>query len=144
MLKIISYSERETRSLAQSLARFLRGGEILALSGNLGSGKTTFVKGLAKGLKIAKKIKSPSFVIMKSYQIPGRKLSFWHLDLYRLKKGRGEFLDLGGEEILNNPKNIIAIEWPEKIGKLLPKGAISIRFAHAQNPRERILTWTKK
>jgi tRNA threonylcarbamoyladenosine biosynthesis protein TsaE len=94
---------------------------ILGLKGNLGGGKTTFLQGFARGLGIKEKILSPTFVIMKKFG------NFYHIDCYRINKPE-EILELGWEEIINNPKNIVAIEWPEKVKKLLPKGTRIIKF----------------
>ncbi len=148
MLKIISHSAQETQSLAKSVAKLLRGGEILALSGPLGSGKTTFVRGLVKGLGVKRQIASPSFVIISSYQFRGKRLqTFYHLDLYRLKNPRSEIWDLGLEEIFQNlekREGVVAIEWPEKIRKFLPPRTIFIRFNYRPSPKERLIAWSKK
>lgn len=144
MLKVTTTSEKETQALAAKFSHKLRGGQVLALQGNLGSGKTTFVQGLARGLGIQKKITSPSFVILKLYPIPRRSLVLAHVDLYRLKNPLAEFRALGGEELLRDPKKIVAIEWPEKIFRLLRYGTIKIRFSPTRKISERVLTWTAK
>lgn len=141
MIKVISGSEKETKSLAANFAHRLKGGECLALKGELGSGKTTFVKGLARGFGVKKKIRSPSFVIIKAYQLPGQK-TFYHIDLYRLKSSK-EFSELGFSEILKNQANIVAIEWPDKIKKFLPKKTIYINFALGKTSRERTISFAK-
>ena len=90
--KIFTSSERETKELGKKFVSFLKGGDILLLKGDLGAGKTVFVKGLARGLKIKKIIRSPSFLILKIYKIPKevskkRKAKYLiHFDFYRLKK----------------------------------------------------------
>ena len=94
---------------------------VLALEGSLGGGKTTFLQGFAKGLGVKEKILSPTFVIMKRFG------NFYHFDCYRINKPE-EILELGFEEIISNPKNIVAIEWPERIKKVLPKNLITIKF----------------
>jgi len=94
---------------------------VIGLSGNLGGGKTTFLQGFAKGLGIKEKILSPTFVIMKHFGI------FYHFDCYRFEKAE-DILELGWEEIISNHKNIVAVEWPEKIKKVLPKKIIKINF----------------
>lgn len=101
---------------------------VLALSGELGSGKTTFVQGLAKGLGIKEKIKSPTFVIIKRYTLnAGRYKKFIHIDAYRLRRPK-EILALGWRELANNPKNLIAVEWARHIQKVLPKPHLDIYF----------------
>ncbi len=101
---------------------------VFGLQGELGGGKTTFLQGFARGLGIKEKILSPTFVIMKKFVIPAKAgIRFYHFDYYRLKNEK-EILELGFREIISNPKNIVAIEWPEKIKKVLPKNVIFIDF----------------
>lgn len=117
----------------------MKKGGILGLSGNLGSGKTTFTKGLALGLGIKKIISSPTFVVYSRYNIPrSRKMQLYHFDLYRINN-IAELVELGFQEIINNPKNITVIEWAEKIGKKLPKRTIRIKFEHGKRQQERII-----
>lgn len=110
---------------------------VLALSGDLGAGKTTFLQGFAKGLGIKENILSPTFVIMKSFKLQALSFKrFYHFDCYRLNDAQ-EILSLGFKEIISDPKNIVAIEWPEKIAEVLPKDNISIAFNHLEeNKRE--------
>src|SRR4030066_1873743 len=98
---------------------------VLALIGDLGGGKTTFVQGFARGLGIREKILSPTFVLMKKFSIPSR--NFIHIDCYRIKKPK-ELLDLGFGKIASDPKNIIAIEWADKVKKIIPKGSAILKF----------------
>jgi len=122
-----TFSQKETQKLAGSiLADLIKKSPknkalILALQGNLGSGKTTFTQGLAKFLKIKGRVNSPTFVVMKRFK------NFYHLDCYRLETAE-DVLELGFQEIMSNPKNIVVIEWPEKIKKFLPKEAIYLKF----------------
>lgn len=116
MQNFISDSEDETRQIAKDLAKNAKS-NIFALIGELGAGKTIFVQGFAKGLRIKEKIISPTFVLIKQY---GK--IFYHIDLYRLE----DFTHLGLEEILSNKNNIVLIEWGEKIEKLLPKNTVKI------------------
>lgn len=147
MIKVISHSSVETKSLAENLAKLLVNGEILALAGPLGSGKTTFIKGLAKGLKIAQKIRSPSFVMVIPYKLSLRNRkkakTFYHLDLYRLKRIT-ELRELGFFEILLQKNRLLAIEWPEKVKKFLPRHTIYLSFALGKTASERIIKiWQK-
>ncbi|MDP3993681.1 MAG: tRNA (adenosine(37)-N6)-threonylcarbamoyltransferase complex ATPase subunit type 1 TsaE [Candidatus Doudnabacteria bacterium] len=143
MISVISRSEEETRRMGENVAKLLKGGEVIALSGNLGSGKTTFVKGLARGFGIRKAITSPTYILFRPYKLRRGRV-FYHFDLYRLKSVR-ELSELGLHEILENGKNIVAIEWPQKAKKFLPKGTIHIRFTHGKKPNERLVTiWSKK
>ncbi len=115
---------------------------ILFLEGDLGGGKTTFIQGLAKGLRIKEKILSPTFVIMKKFAISDKDSkfkNFYHFDCYRVKDGQ-DILDLGFAEIATLPCNIIAVEWAEKINKICPKGGINIKFKWLdKNKREIII-----
>ncbi len=118
MQKYISRSEDETKKIAAGLVKKTKG-NIFALSGELGAGKTIFAQGFAKGLGIKDKIISPTFVLIKQY---GK--NFYHIDLYRLEN----FSQLGLEEILSNKNNVVLIEWAEKIEKLLPKNTVKINI----------------
>lgn len=119
----------------------------IALYGDLGSGKTTFVQGLAKGLGIKRRIISPTFIIIRSYKLKAqsekRKTTaqnsklFYHIDLYRTESER-DIEGLGIEEIVNDPQNIVAIEWAEKMGRFLPRKRIDIRFAYLSESKRRI------
>lgn len=104
---------QETQKIAGTLASGFKSGGVIALSGELGAGKTTFVQGFAEGLGIKDKIISPTFLIIRQYPIPDQKNFFYHIDLYRIEKVSLE--DLGLKEILTEPGNIVVIEWPERI-----------------------------
>lgn len=141
----ISYSTNQTKSLGKKLAQNIlkfslkKKAIVVALKGELGSGKTTFLQGFAKGLGIRDKILSPTFVILKNFQIPNSNFQhFYHIDCYRIKKPE-EILDLGFKEIVSDPKNIIAIEWAEKVNKILPKESIVLDFKFKKE-REREIT----
>ena len=161
MKKITTNSAKETREVAAKFAwQILRhkpgkNSVVLGLKGDLGAGKTTFLQGFARGLGIKEKILSPTFIIMKTFQIPaiktknhpyqkirssvfsgrGKFKCFYHFDCYRLNNPE-EILDLGFKEIISNPENIVAIEWPEKISTILPRNIISIQLEHgAENQR---------
>ena len=136
MEKYLTTSFKQTQKVGENFAKEIlklqpkNSATVLALYGNLGGGKTTFLQGFAKGLGVKDKILSPTFVIQKRFQ------NFYHIDCYRLKKAN-DILELNFETIISDPKNIIAIEWPEKIKKLLPKDAIKIDFKFiSENERE--------
>lgn len=126
MEEYITKSADETRLLAKKLAQWINHG-VIALTGDLGAGKTTFVQGFAKGLGIKDKIISPTFVLMRSHKIPKSKKILFHIDLYRLEK-ISQFKDIGIEELLNDLNHLILIEWAEKIKKILPKNTTWINF----------------
>ncbi len=121
-----THSENETKKLAQNFAGKYKKG-VIALTGDLGAGKTTFVQGFAKGLGIKEKIISPTFVLIRQHKIPKSKYTLYHVDLYRLKN-IDDLKMLGLEEILSNPNNVVLIEWAEKAAKLLPKNTVWIKF----------------
>jgi tRNA threonylcarbamoyladenosine biosynthesis protein TsaE len=118
----------ETIAFGRKMASLIPSRTILALSGDLGSGKTTFVQGLALGLGIKEPIQSPTFVILNIY-----KDLLYHFDLYRLKK-TSDFTSLGFEEYFQK-KGLCAIEWPDRIASLLPPGIISIDFSYKDQER---------
>jgi len=108
---------------------------VIGLEGDLGGGKTTFLQGFAKGLGIKEKTLSPTFVIMRKSKIPGTRFAgakskfkkFYHIDCYRVGKPK-EILDLGSKEIITNSQNIVAVEWVDRIRKIMPKNTIWIKF----------------
>ena len=122
----ISSSVDETKNFAKNIAMDLKTPQLIALYGNLGSGKTNFVQGLAAGLGIKKRVLSPTFVFVREYQLDNKKM-FFHVDLYRLDSSR-DIATIGLSDILKTRNAIIAIEWPEKIEKLLPASTIKINF----------------
>ncbi|MDP3244658.1 MAG: tRNA (adenosine(37)-N6)-threonylcarbamoyltransferase complex ATPase subunit type 1 TsaE [bacterium] len=136
MPKFISHSEKETIDFAGQFAQGLRGGEVLLLLGDLGSGKTTFVKGLAQGFGIKEKITSPTFVLMRHYKIRNFIISqicnFIHLDAYRLKTGQ-DLLAIGLGDWLGRQDTVVAVEWGEELKKILrKKKTVKISFLHGR------------
>ena len=118
----------------------VRGALVIALEGELGAGKTQFVKGFAAGLGIKQKIASPTFVICRGYEIPNSKTNFkkfFHIDLYRLHSV-GEARAIGINKILKDPASIIAVEWPKIIGKLMSGNAARLKFS-VIGPRRRLV-----
>ena len=134
--QIITKSSKETKDFAKILVgewlelnKIKNSSWLVCLSGDLGSGKTTFVQGLAEELGIRKVVNSPTFLIMKKYSARRDEalLRLYHFDCYRISDYQ-EILDLGWEEIISEKNNIIVIEWPEKIKKILPKKRLAIKF----------------
>jgi len=112
----LTHSEGETAAVAQHLAASLQPGDVLLLSGNLGAGKTAFVRGLAEGLGIdPAEVSSPTFTLVHEYR--GGRLTLYHVDLYRLERAATE--DLGLEE-LGARDGVLAIEWPDRLTHDLP------------------------
>ena len=127
-------SEGETADLAAALARTFAGGEVVLLSGELGTGKTAFVRGLARGLGVdPDEVASPTFVLLTRY--PGR-LSLHHADLYRLR-GDGDERELGLAE-LPGPAGVLAVEWAERLPAREWPEAIRVRLEHAGEDRRRV------
>ena len=132
----------ETQNLGKKLAKTLKGGGLVALYGNLGSGKTTFVQGLALGLGIKRRIISPTFIIIRTYDLrpktkdQGRK-AFYHIDLYRTET-TADIRGLGIDEIIGNSNNIVAVEWAERMKDFLPKERIDIYFEYLDENRRKI------
>ncbi len=109
---------------------------LIELSGNLGAGKTTFTQHLAKHLNIEEKITSPTFVLMKRYPINfGKFKNLFHIDAYRIED-ISEILILNLTEIFADKKNLVLVEWPEKISEALPKEKIQISFEIDEEDRE--------
>ena len=137
----ISKTVKDTENIAKEFVKICLNNKkskscIICLSGDLGTGKTTFSQFFAKELGIKRKVNSPTFVIMKKYQIKKRiKNSNFknlvHIDAYRLKNER-ELLVLGWQEIISDSKNLILIEWPEKIKKAIPKKHNRISISHTK------------
>jgi tRNA threonylcarbamoyladenosine biosynthesis protein TsaE len=132
----LTNSSGETQKLGESFAQKLQGGDVLALYGNLGSGKTTFVQGLAKGLGVKKRIISPTFIIVRHYRIDGG--NFYHVDLYRTES-RHDLLGVGLDQIIAQKDSIIVLEWAEKMGELLPRKRIDIEFEYVEDNKRKIV-----
>jgi tRNA threonylcarbamoyladenosine biosynthesis protein TsaE len=128
--EFISNSIEETKEFASRFAKKLKPGDILALYGRLGAGKTAFIQGLAKGLGFKGKVFSPTFIFVRPYNIGNKKAKIeilYHIDLYRLEDEK-DLKSIGISEFLNEPNTISVIEWPEKIERNLPKKAIKIEI----------------
>ncbi len=135
MLKFVSKSPQKTIEFGKHLATRLQKGDVIALFGDLGSGKTTLVKGIAKGLKVKpSKVHSPTFTLMNCYE---GKVPVYHFDLYRLDDIK-EIDRLGCEEFFYD-NGVSIIEWAEKLDRLLPAEYLEIKLKH-KNVNERSLT----
>lgn len=135
---IVTKSSKETIALGVRVAHKLRGGETIALIGELGSGKTTFVKGLARGLGVKEIITSPTFVLFKVYRAhQGKVRQFVHVDCYRVSGV--EFKKIGLTDYLNRPDTVVAIEWGEKLPHL-PTNTVRLSFTHGRMEKERFIT----
>lgn len=145
-MKYLTNDFLETQVIGEELAKTAKPGavaRIFCLRGDLGAGKTTFLQGFGKGLKIKEKIQSPTFIIMSRIPLKAQAFKdFFHFDCYRLEQPQ-EIIKLGFKEIISNPKNIVAIEWPEKIEEFLPETRVEIVF-EALGENQRKITITDK
>ncbi|MEK7546960.1 MAG: tRNA (adenosine(37)-N6)-threonylcarbamoyltransferase complex ATPase subunit type 1 TsaE [Patescibacteria group bacterium] len=150
-----SFSSAATKRFGKELAKKIlsaRGGSafggknkpakkavVIGLVGELGAGKTTFTQGFAAGLGIRGKTQSPTFILMRNTKLRNSKFgNFIHIDAYRADAG--DFLKLGFRKISEGLKNIILIEWADKLKRILPKSAIWLKFGHGKKINERIIT----
>jgi tRNA threonylcarbamoyladenosine biosynthesis protein TsaE len=128
----------QTQAVAERLAAVLAPGDVLALSGDLGTGKTTFVQGLARGLGVSGRVTSPTFVLINRYRAAhGRILQ--HADCYRLKDAPLEMWDAGlGDLVAAGDDDLVVIEWADRIPDLLPEDRLDIAFEYLDENRRRI------
>lgn len=138
---ISTRSALETFNIGKSLGEICRGGEIFLLFGDLGAGKTSLLQGLASGLGYDKKVNSPTFNILKLYQIDNKAKDikiFCHIDAYRLNSGN-DLLNLGIDEFFQAKDVVVAIEWAEKVREIWPKNYIKIEIKTINEIRRKII-----
>jgi tRNA threonylcarbamoyladenosine biosynthesis protein TsaE len=138
-------SASETKKLGHLLARELRGGETIALTGDLGSGKTTLTQGLLEGLGAEGPFTSPTFVVMKEYKLQKTSYKFqviYHIDAYRVDDK--DILDLGWKEITSGTKNVVIVEWANRINEIIPENSVMIDFQWLDEKKRRIKVTRKK
>lgn len=127
--KIITKNAGETMALGKKLAKEIGEVRIICLNGELGAGKTTFSQGFLRSLGIKGALTSPTFVVMKQYLL-GKNIfnlkNIYHLDTYRVESE--DVINLGWKEIVENKNNIILVEWPEKIEKIIPDKSLWLDF----------------
>jgi len=122
----VFYSVEETQLFAEKLAAQTIAGKVIALIGDLGTGKTTFTKGFARGMGIKDTVASPTFKLVSEYM--GNSFSLYHIDCYRLKNEE-DFLNIDGERFLFPQDGITIIEWADRIQNLLSKDVVTISFS---------------
>ena len=145
-MEIITKSSAETKELGQKLAASLIEGKrnafTVGLIGELGAGKTTFIQGFAEGLGIKQRIISPTFILLRKYDIPNdtsRFKSLYHVDLYRIEDNiDSEARNLGLTSIWEKGGNVALIEWAEKIGNIMPKTSYAVKFEILDNSTRKI------
>ncbi len=148
-MQVITKSSEETKKIAAKLARKIaaktgaKKASVLALVGELGAGKTTFVQGFARALGVRIAVKSPTFLLMRSYKIkvPGHKF-LCHIDCYRIT-GAEKLKPLDLKTLLNDPGNIVLIEWAERIPGTLPEHRMTVHIDHVgEHTRKLTITRT--
>ncbi len=130
MRKFLLSTEADTKAFGQRLAQWARKGDVFALSGTLGMGKSVLARAFIKELTGAKEVPSPTFTLVQSYNAPQFKI--YHFDLYRLKSAE-EIFEIGVEEALYD--GVSLIEWPEKMGSYLPRNVFHVRFSAQKDGR---------
>jgi tRNA threonylcarbamoyladenosine biosynthesis protein TsaE len=133
-LDFVTKSPEETQRLGEALGGLLRPGDVLALTGELGAGKTTFIQGLAKGLGVnPEEVRSPTFILLREY--PGR-VPLIHIDAYRLEDAPSAvWLDV---EWLFSPRKVTAIEWAEHVADCLPEDYLELRLSHKSTQQRQL------
>ena len=134
-MEYISKSEKETAEIAAVIIEKYPEIRIFGLMGDLGSGKTAFVRGVAEKIGVKQNITSPTFVIMKTYEAPGRNLV--HIDAYRLDS-QEDLYSIGFDDLVSEPSNLVFIEWPEKVFKTIPKNIKLINFSYLDENSRKI------
>lgn len=122
----------QTEALGARLGRLLAPGDVVLLEGELGAGKTTFTRGVARGAGWRGRVTSPTFALAHVYR--GKRLTVHHLDLYRL--AQGEEAEVGLEDLLRDPRAAVVVEWPAAGAKSWPKDRLEVRLAHAKAGRK--------
>ncbi len=129
----LSKSESDTAGLGERLAKNLNTGAFIALTGDLGAGKTVFVKGLARGLGIKENVISPTFLILREYE---GKMKLRHFDMYRIKND-GELEDIGFDEYMG--EGVMVVEWADMIKRRIPDGAIMVDMLKTNGENKRVI-----
>lgn len=138
-MELITNSAEETKKIGELLGQETQRGVVIALIGDLGSGKTTFLQGFAKGLGVKDKIISPTFILMRKYKVWGKKELeyFCHFDFYRINAGR-DVASLDFEKFIHNKNNVVAVEWAERVDDILPSEKIVINFEYLNDSKRKI------
>jgi tRNA threonylcarbamoyladenosine biosynthesis protein TsaE len=130
-VRVILTSEAETIALGERLGRKLKPGSLVLLRGELGAGKTTLARGLARGAGYKGRVSSPTFALAHVYR--GKRLTVHHLDLYRV--ARGQDSELGLDELLADPRGAVVVEWPDAAGGVWPKDRLEVTLSHVPGGR---------
>lgn len=137
-MEIFTKSSNETKESGKNLGLSLKKASVIVFEGDLGAGKTTFIQGLAQGLGVNARINSPTFIIMREYEID-ESSNFYHIDLYRLENNiEKELENLGILDLISENKHFFAIEWGEKAIDFLPKDTLSVKFENIDENTRKI------
>ena len=137
MRKFITNSEAETEKVGEDFAASLPGGTVVAMYGDLGAGKTAFVRGMARGMGLSCRVSSPTFTIVNEYDGP---TPLFHFDMYRLDSS-DELFDIGWEDYLSRG-GVCAVEWSERIDSALPPDTLTVSIARGEHDNDRIISVT--
>ena len=124
-----------TARVGAALAPLLKGGDMVALVGDLGAGKTTLCAGLAEELGVGKTT-SPTFSLVNEY--PGGRLTVWHVDLYRVDK-EAELVELGLDDLIGNPRGVLLVEWADKYLQVFPRDHLRLEMIHEVEDSRRLI-----
>ena len=137
-----THSPAATQAIGAALGACVAGGQVIALRGDLGAGKTTFVQGLARGLGVTSRVSSPTFVLVNEYAA-ARGLRLVHVDTYRLGAAAADEAEaIGLDELLADPGAVVAIEWAERVADLLPADHLLLELRYGVSEDERVLRLT--
>jgi len=145
--RVTTDNPRETRALAKSLAESVlkekpkKSALVVGLLGDLGAGKTTFIKAFIKALGVKHRITSPTFLISRRFGMPkaSNYENVFHVDAYRIAETK-ELKEVGIDEVIKNPGNIVLIEWADRVKGVLPKGTVWVKFKHGKREEQRHIT----
>lgn len=146
--KVRTKSVRETSAVAKRIAADLgksknrKNAVVMGLFGELGAGKTTFIKSLVRGLGNKSRVVSPTFILMRSFPAKKPYRKIYHVDAYRVSEK--SLRQLGLKDIIRDPENIVLIEWADRVKKLLPKDSILVDIKHGKNRNERHFTINRR
>jgi tRNA threonylcarbamoyladenosine biosynthesis protein TsaE len=139
---VMTHSRDETQAIGEVLAQCLAPGQVIALHGNLGAGKTTFVQGLARGMQVHDRVASPTFVLVNEYTGAGG-VRLLHVDTYRLGTApEAEAAMLGLEEIFDDQDAIVAVEWADRVANLLPADCLLVELGYSETDDDRTICIT--
>jgi tRNA threonylcarbamoyladenosine biosynthesis protein TsaE len=144
-MKVVKLGASQTknfgRAMAKKIKRFnFKGAAILGLRGELGAGKTTFVQGFAEEMAVKEKVLSPTFIIMRHFKLEAEKFTdFYHFDCYRIAGEKKELAEINFWQIIDNPQNVVLIEWADRIESFLPEETVWLDFKVMEKNKREII-----